>query len=131
MFYAPHKKENRYTIQYGVILELEDLEQGDKKLMDHDKYDIVWVDEADIFEKIHYKNQVYLRAQHYAPDQLPDCEWIEKYNAYHPHPDHSKWIPHLIPEEELPVELPLDLEVYKPKGKSPLEDHPSFPYYKE
>jgi leucyl-tRNA synthetase len=26
--------------------------------------------------------------------------------------------------------LPLDLEVYKPKGKSPLEDHPTFPHYK-
>jgi leucyl-tRNA synthetase len=37
--------------------------------------------------------------------------------------------PHLIPEEELPVLLPLDLENYKPTGKSPLEDHPTFPMY--
>jgi hypothetical protein len=35
----------------------------------------------------------------------------------------------LIPEEELPVILPLDLENYKPTGKSPLEDHPTFPVY--
>ena len=36
---------------------------------------------------------------------------------------------HLVPESELPVILPLDLEDYKPTGKSPLEDHPSFPMY--
>jgi leucyl-tRNA synthetase len=53
--------------------------------------------------------------------------WI--YTAYNPHPDKSKWIPHLIPQEELPVILPLDLENYKPAGKSPLEDHPTFKYY--
>jgi leucyl-tRNA synthetase len=35
----------------------------------------------------------------------------------------------LIDKKELPVVLPLDLEVYKPKGKSPLEDHPTFPQY--
>ena len=27
--------------------------------------------------------------------------------------------------------LPLDLENYKPTGKSPLEDHPTFPAYKD
>lgn len=53
-----------------------------------------------------------------------------QYNAYNPHPDKAKWIPHLIPEEELPVVLPLDLGNYKPAGKSPLADHPTFPYYK-
>jgi len=35
----------------------------------------------------------------------------------------------LVPESELPVVLPLDLENYKPTGKSPLEDHPEFPKY--
>lgn len=39
--------------------------------------------------------------------------------------------PYLIPEEELPVLLPLDLENYKPTGKSPLEDHPTFPVYEK
>jgi leucyl-tRNA synthetase len=39
--------------------------------------------------------------------------------------------PHPIPESELPVVLPRDIENYKPKGKSPLEDHASFPMYKE
>lgn len=38
-------------------------------------------------------------------------------------------VPQLIPEDQLPVELPLDIENYKPKGKSPLEDHPTFPTY--
>lgn len=52
-----------------------------------------------------------------------------KYTPDNPHPDKSKWIPHAIPEEELPVMLPLDLPNYKPAGKSPLEDHPTFKYY--
>lgn len=38
-------------------------------------------------------------------------------------------IPHLVPDSELPVVLPRDIENYKPKGKSPLEDHSSFPIY--
>lgn len=38
--------------------------------------------------------------------------------------------PQLIPEEELPVVLPLDLGNYKPAGKSPLADHATFPHYK-
>lgn len=37
--------------------------------------------------------------------------------------------PQLIPEDELPVILPLDLGNYKPAGKSPLADHPTFPNY--
>lgn len=39
--------------------------------------------------------------------------------------------PHPIPESELPVVLPLDVTDFKPKGKSPLEDHPTFKYYKK
>lgn len=38
---------------------------------------------------------------------------------------------HLVPESELPVVLPLDLENYQPTWKSPLEDHPTFPIYKD
>ncbi|MFA7285148.1 MAG: class I tRNA ligase family protein, partial [Candidatus Absconditabacterales bacterium] len=52
-----------------------------------------------------------------------------RYTPDNPHPDKSKWIPHAIPQDELPVVLPLDLPNYKPAGKSPLEDHPSFKYY--
>ncbi|HMT00836.1 MAG TPA: leucine--tRNA ligase [Candidatus Absconditabacterales bacterium] len=37
--------------------------------------------------------------------------------------------PHAIPADELPVILPLDIENYKPAGKSPLEDHPTFKNY--
>ena len=43
----------------------------------------------------------------------------------------EKDIHQLIPEAELPVELPLDIENYKPRGKSPLADHPSFPVYEK
>lgn len=53
---------------------------------------------------------------------------VNKYNEFNHLPEELK-IPHLIPEEELPVVLPLDLENYKPTGKSPLEDHPTFPVY--
>jgi hypothetical protein len=54
---------------------------------------------------------------------------IDRYNAYNPHPNKDMWIPHPIPDEELPVVLPLDLGNYKPAGKSPLEDHHDFRYY--
>lgn len=52
-----------------------------------------------------------------------------RYNAYNPHPDKSLRIPHAIPEDQLPVVLPLDVADYKPVGKSPLADHATFPYY--
>ncbi len=39
--------------------------------------------------------------------------------------------PQPIPESELPVILPLDVTDFKPKGKSPLEDHPTFKYYEK
>ena len=56
-------------------------------------------------------------------------ETTDRYNAFNPHPDRSKWISHPIPEDALPVILPLDLGNYKPAGKSPLADHPTFPHY--
>ncbi len=42
----------------------------------------------------------------------------------------DEWNPHTVPESELPVLLPLDVKNYKPKWKSPLADHPTFPLYK-
>ncbi len=54
---------------------------------------------------------------------------VPRYNAYNPHPDKSLRIPHAIPEDQLPVVLPLDVADYKPVGKSPLADHATFPYY--
>jgi leucyl-tRNA synthetase len=36
-----------------------------------------------------------------------------------------------VPENELPVILPLDLTDIKPKGKSPLEQHPTFKHEKQ
>lgn len=39
--------------------------------------------------------------------------------------------PHAVPASELPVMLPLDVTDFKPKGKSPLEDHPTFKYYNQ
>lgn len=41
----------------------------------------------------------------------------------------NEWNPQLIPQDQLPVELPLDVENYKPKGKSPLEEHDTFATY--
>lgn len=39
--------------------------------------------------------------------------------------------PQAIQESELPVILPLDVTDFKPKGKSPLEDHPTFKHYEK
>ena len=40
-------------------------------------------------------------------------------------------VPHSLQESELPVVLPLDIVDFKPQGKSPLEDHPTFKYYEK
>jgi hypothetical protein len=42
-----------------------------------------------------------------------------------------KQIPHLVPRDQLPVQLPLDLDEYQPAGISPLAQHPTFSYYQQ
>lgn len=127
-FYAHHKWVNRYMTQKTVVFELENDACIAPKLEEHDDFEVVWLSKEEAQELVVLNNTAHIR-QHYQWNLIEPEQTIDRYNPHNPHPDKTKWIPHLIPESELPVILPLDLPNYKPAGKSPLEDHPSFKYY--
>ena len=111
-----------------VVLQLIDNEESPSELSG---YQFEWIDESELGINLPYVNEQYNWFEYYDQSKKPiPPTFTDRYNAYNPHPDKSKWIPHLIPDEDLPVILPLDLPNYKPAGKSPLEDHPTFKYYK-
>ncbi len=128
-FYQPIKQENRYLIEHFVVLQLVDDTNSSTHLESHEEFTYQWMDPEMIGWLLQYKNEQHGRYQYFDSSKIPTHRTTERYNAHNPHPDKTKWIPHLIPESELPVILPLDLPNYKPAGKSPLEDHPSFKYY--
>jgi leucyl-tRNA synthetase/ADP-ribose pyrophosphatase YjhB (NUDIX family) len=127
-FYHPNKKRNQYNIESLLFFEL--IDNNHSELSDKEKsiHEVQWLTleqlkALDAREEHDYFCSLLEWSQYQWPI-------TDRYNAYNPHPDKSKWIPHLIPESDLPVILPLDLPNYKPAGKSPLEDHPSFKYYR-
>ena len=117
-------------IQNSILVQLENDVQMSQKLEQHEDFELVWLTKEEVKEDMLLKNNRYVRETYINGEQPKVDRTIDRYNAYNPHPDKSKWIPHLIPDEDLPVILPLDLPNYKPAGKSPLEDHPTFKYYK-
>jgi leucyl-tRNA synthetase len=131
--FAPHKDVNRYWIAKLYYVELESLQQNPIDPKELKLHTPEWVDfdQVNIVQDIPlvtYIRDYFVFKKHNWPEPKPQ-KYTDRYNAHNPHPDKTKWIPHLIPESELPVILPLDLPNYKPAGKSPLEDHPSFKYY--
>jgi 8-oxo-dGTP pyrophosphatase MutT (NUDIX family) len=128
-FYQPRKQENRYLIEHFVALQLESDMQSETHLESHESFAYHWVDADKMGGLLQYRNEQHGWYQRYDPTQVPTHKTIDRYNAYNPHPDKTKRIPHAIPDSELPIILPLDLPNYKPAGKSPLEDHPTFKYY--
>jgi len=117
-------------IQHTIVAKLKDEIQEAQKLESHEDFDLVWLSKEEVTEDMLLANNRYVWQTFINGKQPKADRHIDRYNAYNPHPDKSKWIPHLIPDEDLPVILPLDLPNYKPAGKSPLEDHPTFKYYK-
>lgn len=131
--FAPHKDVNRYGIAKLYYVELESLQQNpidpkELKLHTPEWIDFDQVNMVQDIPLVTYIRDYFVFKKHNWPEPKPQ-QYIDRYNAHNPHPDKTKRIPHLIPESELPVILPLDLPNYKPAGKSPLEDHPSFKYY--
>lgn len=52
-FFAAHKNQNRISFATAVVFELEDESQVEKELEDHEKFDVVWLDESDLnYEKM-------------------------------------------------------------------------------
>lgn len=129
-FYHALKWYNQYTTTQCFVVEVDTKDQKEISADEKEKHEPVWMTAEEILaqrENIDadniYSFELYLWHNIDAPAYTP------RYNAYNPHPNKDKRIPHLIPEEQLPVVLPLDLGDYKPAGKSPLADHPTFPYY--
>jgi leucyl-tRNA synthetase/8-oxo-dGTP pyrophosphatase MutT (NUDIX family) len=126
-YYVAHKNQNRYAVVKWLYFELlddshDDISDEEKKIQTP-----VWIKKENVKESINLEINQY--AWSLFIGEKFDTKFTDRYNAHNPHPDKTKWIPHLIPESDLPVILPLDLPNYKPAGKSPLEDHPSFKYY--
>lgn len=126
-FYHPTKKRNQYSIahaRYAEVSRKNMVAIGDEEAAQHE---IVWLSAEEFLQMTQNETTKYVFNELLGNAQ-PARERVLKYNEYNPLPEDQK-IPHLIPDDELPVLLPLDLENYKPTGKSPLEDHPTFPHY--
>lgn len=128
-FWHVLKYRNQHNIAECYLYELIDEEQIEVQLEAHEEFLTKWVSYDEI---VWYGDQEEIRDYflHLAEWKETSREWerIDKYNSYNPAP-RDVCEPTLIPEEELPVELPLDVQNYTPKGKSPLEEHDTFPLY--
>ena len=98
--------------------DIEDLHIGSQKISS-------WLTICDLKTLIQMKT--YLSAKRNKPKDLFDLNVLEWEDIRPLVQD----VPHLVSEEELPVVLPLDVKNYKPKWKSPLEEHPTFPVYEK
>jgi ADP-ribose pyrophosphatase YjhB (NUDIX family) len=117
--YAPHKNINRDGYAHLMYAEVDGDSLGQSS-DDVDQVDVIYIDADQVASII---------------DADPLCQ--------HSRAIYTQWkagarfvpteptaTPHLVPESELPVILPLDVANYKPKGKSPLADHATFPIYR-
>ncbi len=128
-FYHPTKNRNQYSICSCLLFEVDTNKITTRSDEDKDLHEVVSMTAEEFLSQS--KNDTTIFAMNILLDKPQTISYssIDRYNAYNPHPDKSTRIAHLIPDEELPVILPLDLGNYKPAGKSPLADHPTFPYY--
>ena len=126
-FYHEPKKRNQHNITRTFLFDLVDETSIWLSQEEQAKHTVHWINPEELLD---YDEPIekFIINQRLGNNPTPP-DTIDKYNAYNPHPDTSQRVEHLIPEEELPVELPLDIENYELTGKSPLETHPTFPYY--
>ncbi len=128
-FYHPTKNRNQYSMCTCYYAEADRATQVAISDSEAEEHDVVWLTADEFREQSNNDTSIYCLNVLTNKEQ-EERPLIAKYNEFNPLPESEK-TPQLIPEQELPVELPLDLEVYKPKGKSPLEDHATFPLYKK
>jgi len=114
--YAPHKELNRngYAHLYYAEVSWSRWKQSDE---DDWVIEVVALEKSLVLESISQDDLMQYFWQSFSNRKDGTSLWEKE----------KIMIPHLIPEDQLPVELPLDVENYKPKGKSPLEEHPTFP----
>lgn len=129
-FFHPVKQRNQYSMNTTLYFEVDKADQKPVNAEELQQHAAVWMTAEEFMSKSKNDTTLFAMKVLSGDNSLPTGRTMQaKYNAYNPHPDKSKWIPHAIPDDELPVLLPLDLPNYKPAGKSPLEDHPTFKYY--
>ncbi len=124
-FYHPVKKRNQYSMCHVRLVEADRTSMIETSNEEKKIQNVVRMHFDDFLAVSKNETTCYVIRDMMGISQK-SREMIDKYNEFNPLPEELK-VPHLIPEEELPVILPLDLENYKPTGKSPLEDHPTFP----
>ncbi len=129
-FFHPVKQRNQYSMNTTLYFEVDKADQKPVNAEELEQHALAWMTAEEFMSKSKNDTTLFAMKVLSGDNSLPTGRTMQsKYNAYNPHPDKSKWIPHAIPDDELPVILPLDLPNYKPAGKSPLEDHPTFKYY--
>lgn len=130
-FYHPTKNRNQYSICTTLYAEVNTSQQIDRSEEEKKLADIISLTSEEFFQSSNNDTTIFAMNILLDKEQTISSSTTDFYNAYNPHPDKSQRIPHPIPESELPVLLPLDVTDFKPKGKSPLEDHPTFKYYEK
>ncbi len=126
-FRHPTKNRNQYSVCTCLLIEVDRAHQKDISKAEKEQHSLVWMS-AEEFLKVSNNDTTIYCLNHLLGKEQKERQLIDKYNDFYPCPEDKK-IVHLIPEDELPVELPLDVKNYKPKGKSPLEEHPTFAHY--
>lgn len=126
-FWHPTKKRNQYSICTCLYVEVDRNNQQVISSEEQKQHSLVRMSAEEFLQTSNNDTTKYIVRILLWIDQ-PTRPLTNKYNEFNVCPEDEK-IPCLIPESELPVILPLDVQNYKPKGKSPLEEHPTFPMY--
>lgn len=128
-FYHPTKNRNQYSVNTTLYFEVERKEQHAVAAEETAQHTTVWMTAEEFLAVSKNDTTIFSLNKMLGKEYMTEgWSMTEKYNQFNPAPE-EELIPKLIPQEELPVVLPLDIANYTPKGKSPLEDHPTFPYY--
>lgn len=130
-FYHPTKNRNQYSLNTSLYFEVDRTTQKEITEEEKSKHTTVWMTADEFFAKTKNETTVFaMNALLWTQHDAGKREETEKYNEFNPVPA-ELMIPKLVPEDQLPVVLPLDVQNYKPVGKSPLEEHPTFKYYSQ
>lgn len=114
-FYHPTKNRNQYSLNTSLYFEVDRNEQKEVSQEEKNKHTTVWMTADEFFAKTKNETTVFAMNRLLGKDtDNAGRTKVEKYNTFNPAPS-DMLIPKLIPEEELPVVLPLDIENYKPK----------------
>ncbi len=129
-FYHPTKNRNQYSLNTSLYFEVDRADQKNVSEEESKQHTTVRMTAEEFLAKSKNDTTIFVMNMLLGREYMKDgWTMTEKYNEFNPAPE-ELLVPKLIPEDELPVVLPLDVQNYTPKWKSPLEDHAEFPHYK-